>query len=125
MGRGTDTFGARSTLETAEGTVEYYSLARLAEDAGVDLQTLPMTVKVLLENVLRLSAEGAAERDDVLALARWKPQGNARREFPFLPARVLLQDFTGVPAVVDLAAMRAAMARLHGDAEKINPLAPS
>ncbi|HEX6509729.1 MAG TPA: aconitate hydratase AcnA, partial [Chloroflexota bacterium] len=123
MGVQRNAIGKRWTLATAEGTVEYYSLPTLADEAGVDLMTLPVTVKILLENVLRLSAEGGADRDDVLKLAAWKPHGTARGEFPFLPARVLLQDFTGVPAVVDLAAMRAAMARLSGDPEKINPLA--
>jgi aconitate hydratase len=113
------------TLDTAEGTVKYFSLVDLARETGADLTTLPVTVKVLLENVLRLSASGAAKSDDVVRLADWRPQGSARGEFPFLPARVLLQDFTGVPAVVDLAAMRSAMSRLGGDPEKINPLAPA
>jgi aconitate hydratase len=119
-----DAFGPRSTLQTAAGTVEYYSLARLAADAGIDLTHLPITVKILLENILRLSTQGAAGRDDVLGLAGWTPEPT-RGEVSFLPARVLLQDFTGVPAVVDLAAMRAAIARLHGDPQRINPLAPA
>ncbi|MBV9282338.1 MAG: aconitate hydratase, partial [Chloroflexi bacterium] len=121
----TDSFDATATLETAEGAVTYYRLSSLAGEAGVDLERMPVTVKILLENALRLSAEGVARPEDVMKLARWTPDGSARGEFPFLPARVLLQDFTGVPAVVDLAAMRAAMARLNGDPERINPLAPA
>jgi aconitate hydratase len=121
----TDPFGATSTLDTPSGVVSYYRLAALAEHAGIDPDRLPITVKILLENVLRLHAEGAAREEDVLALARWDPSSAARGEFPFLPARVLLQDFTGVPAVVDLAAMRAAMARLGGDPQRISPLAPA
>ena len=120
-----DHFGASSTLDTAGGRVTYYRLTALAKETGVDLDRMPFTVKILLENVLRLSSEGAARPDDVAKLAQWHPGGNVRGEFPFLPARVLLQDFTGVPAVVDLAAMRAAMARLGGDPERINPLAPA
>jgi aconitate hydratase len=122
---GTDAFGAEASLDTGSGSVAYFRLEAVARAAGIDLATLPFTVKILLENVVRLQAEGAAREEDVLALARWEPTSGARGEFPFLPARVLLQDFTGVPAVVDLAAMRAAMARLGGDPQRINPLAPA
>lgn len=125
MERPSDPFGAAATLASAEGDVTYYRLQRVAAQGGTDLSRLPFTVKILLENVLRLSVEGAASADDVAKLAAWKPDGATRGEFPFLPARVLLQDFTGVPAVVDLAAMRAAMARLNGDPARINPLAPA
>ena len=114
-----------ATLTSRQGTVTYYPLAALARDAGVNLDRMPMTIKILLENVLRLSAQGAAKPEDVLKLARWAPASQVRGEFPFLPARVLLQDFTGVPAVVDLAAMRAAIDRLGGDPRKINPLSPA
>jgi aconitate hydratase A / 2-methylisocitrate dehydratase len=120
-----DEFGAISTLNTGGGSVSYYRLAALAREANVDLDRMPTTVKVLLENMLRLSAAGMTKREDVLKLAAWKPGATTRGEFPFLPARVLLQDFTGVPAVVDLAAMRDAMARLGGDPQRINPLAPA
>ena len=120
-----DAFGAMASLSTAEGAVTYYRLASVTKEVGVDLEHMPVTVKILLENVLRLSAEGAARPDDVVKLARWRPGQMVRGEFAFLPARVLLQDFTGVPAVVDLAAMRAAMHRLDGDPERINPLAPA
>ncbi len=114
-----------ATLTSQGGTVAYYPLAALVRDVSVNLDRMPMTVKILLENVLRLSAQGAAKPEDVLKLAQWTPGSQVRGEFPFLPARVLLQDFTGVPAVVDLAAMRAAIDRLGGDPRKINPLSPA
>src|SRR5579872_3958352 len=120
-----DAFGTAATLDTAAGTVSYYRLETLASEARLDLSRLPVTVKVLLENVLRLHAGGSASEADVVRLARWTPEPGLRGEFPFLPARVLLQDFTGVPAVVDLAAMRSAMRQLGGDPALINPLAPA
>jgi len=116
-----DPFGALSTLEIAGGSVDYFRLDALQQRGIADLQRLPYTVRILLENVLRLCDNKLVSEDDVLALARWEP---GTRDFPFLPARVLLQDFTGVPAVVDLAAMRAAVARIGGDPERINPLSP-
>ena len=84
-----------------------------------------MTVKVLLENVVRNAGRGVVREEEVSALAHWQPRGAAEAETPFLPARVLMQDFTGVPAVVDLAAMRDAVAALGGDPEVINPLVPA
>ena len=84
-----------------------------------------MTVKVLLENLVRHAGRGPFTVEDALMVARWAPGAAMPREFPFLPARVLLQDFTGVPAVVDLAAMRSAVARLGGDPRRINPLVPA
>jgi aconitate hydratase len=121
-------WGARGRLALGSGSVTYYRLAALADQAGVDLSRLPMTVKIILENVLRHSDGQTATEEDVLALARWHPDDATRgepRPFPFWPARVLLQDLTGVPAVVDLAAMRAAAARLGADPQKINPLIPA
>jgi len=123
--KNTDMTAMRVTLQTQAGTVQYYSLPAIAEQAGVDLEKLPVTVRILLENVMRLAVQGAATQDDVMKLAAWKPDGSMVGEFPFLPARVLLQDFTGVPAVVDFAAMRSAMSRLQGDPERINPLSPA
>jgi aconitate hydratase len=117
-------FGARATLDTPAGAVEIYRLNRLA-DAGVGpVDRLPVSVKVLLESLLRNAGGRLVPEDDVVRLANWKPDQAARSELPFMPARVLLQDFTGVPAVVDLAAMRSAMARLGGDPRKINPQVP-
>ena len=121
----TDAFGAMANLRTQQGDVQYYRLDALAGETALDLARLPVTIKILLENVLRLADNGQARDEDVRLLARWEPNKQVRGEFPFLPARVLLQDFTGVPAVVDLAAMRDAMARLGGDPRLINPLAPA
>ncbi len=117
-----DPFRARSTLEMPDGAVTYYRL----DAAGVgDLGRIPNTVKILLENVLRNAGRGPVAETDVRALAAWAPGGAIEADVPFLPARVLLQDFTGVPAVVDLAAMRDAMAELGGDPARINPLVPA
>jgi aconitase A len=121
-----DVFGARATLESAYGPVTYFHLAALAK-RGVQLDRLPYTVKIILENVLRHVDGTLVTEDEVLSLAQWKPgqAGQAEAEYPFFPARVLLQDFTGVPAVADLAAMRSAMARMGGNPEKVNPLVPA
>ncbi len=117
-----DLLGTRRSHTLAGEEVQYYSLAALAE-RGIDLTRLPYSVKVLLENVLRKADGVNITEDDVLALARWNPADEAEpRVFPFMPARVLLQDFTGVPAVVDLAAMRAAVARIGADPSRVNPL---
>jgi aconitate hydratase len=116
--------GARASLETAAGAVTYYRLASLVERGYAGIEQLPVTIKVLLENLLRNAGNGVVRDDEVEALARWNAASQAEAEFPFYPARVLMQDFTGVPAVVDLAAMRSAMARLGGDPRRINPLVP-
>jgi aconitate hydratase len=118
-----DPFGARSTLQLADGTIEYYRLQSLAARGVAGQERLPYTVRILLENALRLCDGRLVTEDEVLQLARWQP-GATEGEFPFLPARVLLQDFTGVPCVVDLAAMRSAVARMGGDPQRINPLVP-
>jgi aconitate hydratase len=115
--------GSRGSLRTAGGDVTYYRLGSLAEH-GYTVERLPMTVKVLLENLLRNAGNGVVRKSEIDRLARWHPSDQQESEFPFYPARVLLQDFTGVPAAVDLAAMRAAMARLGGDPRRINPLVP-
>jgi aconitate hydratase len=119
---------ARATLETSSGTVAYCRLASLAERGLIGqghLERLPMTVKVLLEGLLRNAGNGVVREAEIEAMARWSGSAHAAGEFPFYPARVLLQDFTGVPAAVDLAAMRSAMARLGGDPKRINPLVPA
>ncbi len=123
MSRPVDPFGARDTLSTRSHTVSYYRLDRLAARGVAGVDRLPFTIKILLENLLRRCDGRLVAEEDVLALARWDP--SAQRELAFLPARVLLQDFTGVPAVVDLAAMRSAVARLGGAPERINPLVPA
>jgi aconitate hydratase len=119
-------FGARSTLSSAHSglTAVYYRLDRLATEAGIHLEHLPFTVKILLENLLRQVDGRHVTEEQVLSLVRRAPNGSTG-EFPFLPARVVLQDFTGVPCVVDLAAMRAAVARMGGDPQRINPLVPA
>ena len=117
-------FGVRTTLSTDDVTATIYSLSALAKQGFPDVERLPFTVKVLLENVIRnCESKGACEAD-VLALARWNATKPGDEEVPFMPARVLLQDYTGVPAVVDLAAMRAAVARMGGNPQRINPLVP-
>src|SRR5258708_36250480 len=109
-----DVFSAQATLQLADGTITYYRLATLSGQGGQSLDRLPYTVKILLENLLRHVDGELVKEDDVLSLLRWVP-GHAsasNAEYPFMPGRVLLQDFTGVPAVADLAAMRSAVARL-------------
>jgi aconitate hydratase len=120
-----DPFGAKTTLETAAGKVTFYRIGRLAEQGVSDPSRLPFSIRVLLENLLRHCDGHLVTEEDVLALARWAPRDLPDREIPFMPARVILQDFTGVPAVVDLAAMRSAVKRLGGDPRRINPLVPA
>ncbi len=121
----TDAFGARSTIETDHGPAVIYRLAALEKAAlSPTLGRLPFSIKVLLESVLRnLDGELVTEQD-VKNLAAWNASAPKDVELPFMPARVILQDFTGVPAVVDLASMRAAVRRLGGDPRRINPLVP-
>ena len=120
MSTQTDPFGARATLDVAGRTHTIWRLDAL----GVDLSRMPYTVKVLLENVLRSCGTEFVGADDVRALAGWAPGSGSAAEVPYMPARVVLQDFTGVPCVVDLAVMRDAMVDLGGDPGKINPLVP-
>ncbi len=115
-----DQFGARDTLPGTNLT--YYRLDRLAEYGNID--RLPFTIKVLLEALLRTCDGYIVNQEDVIKLAGWNAQNPDKVELPFKPGRVILQDFTGVPAVVDLAALRSAMARLGGDPKKINPQVP-
>ncbi|MGC8782728.1 MAG: aconitase family protein, partial [Anaerolineae bacterium] len=119
-----DPFAARALLPGADRPIYYYRLAAL-EEAGVGpVSRLPFSIKVLLEAVLRQVDGFAVTEEDVRRLANWNPQDPAPVELPFKPARVVMQDFTGVPAVVDLAAMRSAMARLGGNPKRVNPLIP-
>jgi len=117
-----DPLSARATLTVGDRRFTYYRLDR----AGLtDLARVPMSVKILVENVMRNAGHGVVREEDARALAAWQPTGASEAEVPFMPARVLLQDFTGVPAIVDLAAMRDAMADIGGDPERINPLVPA
>ncbi len=116
-----DPFGARAAL--GAGLPDYWRLAVLRD--RIDLDSAPITVKILLENTLRNAGGGLVEPADVETLAAWRPGSTTEAEVPFMPSRVLLQDFTGVPAIVDLAAMRDAMADLGGDPARVNPLVPA
>jgi aconitate hydratase len=116
-----NSFSTRSTLENGGKSYTIYRLPSLAED----VTRLPYALKVLLENLLRFEDGKTVTRDDIQALINWDPQAQPTQEIAYRPARVLMQDFTGVPAVVDLAAMRDAMRALGGDPEKINPLQPA
>jgi aconitate hydratase len=120
---GQDSLHTRSALEVQGKTYAYYSLPKAAEKLG-DVSRLPFSMKVLLENLLRFEDGKTVTRDDLQAMADWLKERRINREIQYRPARVLMQDFTGVPAVVDLAAMRDAMAQLGGDPQKINPLVP-
>jgi len=120
----TNPFDATATLATSGGDVTYYSLKKLADDGLGDIDTLPYSIRVLLEACLRNVDGFVVTADDVTALAGWTAEATNPAEIPFKPGRVVLQDFTGVPAVVDLAALRSAMVRLGGDPSKINPLVP-
>jgi len=119
-----DLLGTRIALDTGSGTVYYYSLSKLAEQGFSGIHSLPFSIKVLLESVLRNCDDYVVSREDVKKLATYNAAQPVQEEIPFKPARVILQDFTGVPAVVDLAAMRAAMSRMGGDPKKINPICP-
>ena len=119
-----DVFGARAALAASHGPATIYRLDSLEKSGHGAVQRLPFSIKVLLEALLRNCDGTLVTEEDVTSLAKWNAKSPAAREVPFKPARVILQDFTGVPAVVDLAAMRSAMKRLGGDATKINPLVP-
>ncbi len=118
-----DSFGARSVLTVGERSYEIFRLKSL-EGEGFEVDRLPYSLRILLENLLRNEDGATVSAEDVRALAGWNPKEAPEREITFYPGRILLQDFTGVPAIVDLAAMRDAMAELGGDPQKINPLQP-
>jgi aconitate hydratase len=124
---GHDSLHTRKTLEVEGKTYHYFSMPEAAKTIaaqGGDLSRLPVSLKVLLENVLRFEDGRSYHADDARAIAGWLEQGHSYKEVPFKPARILMQDFTGVPAVVDLAAMRDGITRLKGDPQKVNPLVP-
>jgi aconitate hydratase len=118
-----NSFGAKGSLEVSDRTYEVYRLSALQD--SFEVARLPFSLKVLLENLLRTEGNGSVSASDIEALASWDPSAEPSREIAFSPARVLMQDFTGVPAVVDLAAMRDAMAELGGEPARINPLVPA
>ena len=120
-----DSFGCRRTLQAGSAAYVYYSLPEAEKNGLGGISKLPYSMKVLLENLLRHEDGRSVTKDDISAVAGWLVnRGKDEREIAFRPARVLMQDFTGVPAVVDLAAMRDAMGALGGDVDKINPLVP-
>jgi aconitate hydratase len=119
-----DLFNTKKSLNIAQGTFAYWSLQSLDAAGGFGLGHLPFTIRILLESVLRQVNGREITEGDVQALAAWKPKNPSPSNIPFLPARVIMQDFTGVPAVVDLAAMRSAVARMGGNPSKINPRVP-
>jgi aconitate hydratase len=115
-----NSFGAKTTLQVGE---QSYQIFRVDAVEGSD--SLPYSLKILLENLLRTEDGANITADDIHALAGWDPNSEPDTEIQFTPARVIMQDFTGVPCVVDLATMREAMAEMEGDPAKINPLAPA
>ena len=119
-----DEFGARTRLECSGGSGVLYRIQKLAEDGVAEVSRLPYSIKILLEAALRQCDGFEITHEDVERIARWSPETAGKEEIPFKPARVVMQDFTGVPAVVDLAVMRDAVADLGGDPEKVNPLIP-
>jgi aconitate hydratase len=120
-----DSFRSAATLVSGATTVNIFRLSALAESANTNLSRLPFSLRILLENLLRHEDGRTVTADDITFLANWDPKAEPSREIAYMPARVLMQDFTGVPAIVDLAAMRDAMKTLGGDPEKINPLQPA
>ena len=119
-----NSFGARATLKVVNKDYELYRIDAL-DQQGISTQHLPFSLRILLENLLRTEDGRNVTKDEIRALAAWNKNSKPEKEIAFTPSRVLLQDFTGVPAVVDLAAMRDAMQRLGGDAKLINPLQPA
>jgi aconitate hydratase len=124
MAHSRDPFGARTVLRTSSGRWDFYSLEKLESRGLGSISRMPFSMKILLESVLRQVNGFDVREEDVRALCSWSSAESRSREFPFKPARVIMQDFTGVPAIVDLAAMRDAMAALGGDPQRINPVIP-
>jgi len=120
---GKDNLQTRRTLKVGDKSYDYYSLKVASEKIG-DVSKLPFTLKVVLENLLRYEDDFTVKTDDVKAVVEWLKSRTSSHEINYRPARVLMQDFTGVPAVVDLAAMRDAVVKMGGDAQKVNPLSP-
>ncbi|CAN2039648.1 aconitate hydratase 1 [Candidatus Magnetomoraceae bacterium gMMP-15] len=119
-----DSFGTKSILNTPNGPVNYFSLQQLEDKGMVELKKLPFSIKILLENLIRNEDGRIVTSKDIEEMCKWNPEPSAVSEVPFKPARVLMQDFTGVPAVVDMAVMRNTVKRLNANPEKINPQIP-
>src|SRR3954452_5836959 len=119
-----DSFGTRTALSTGAGAVTIYGVIALEKRGSPNIPRLPYSLKILLENLMRNEDGRFVKQADIDALANWDVKSKALREISFMPARVLLQDFTGVPCVVDLAAMRDGIVRLGGDPSPVNPLQP-
>src|SRR5512147_3290656 len=117
-------FGARGSIALGSETATIYRLPELERQGVARLDRLPFSIRVLLENALRFAGRGVVTEEHVRQLGTWSAKGGGQGEIPFMPARVVLQDFTGVPCVVDLAAMRDAMARMKGNPDRINPIVP-
>ncbi|MCX8230740.1 MAG: aconitase family protein, partial [Alphaproteobacteria bacterium] len=121
---GRDTLKTRRTLKVGNRSYDYFSIKAAEKALDLDLSTLPLSLRVLFENLLRYEDGRTVTVADIKAMAAWLKRRKAPREIAYRPARVLMQDFTGVPAVVDLAAMRDAVAKAGGDPSAINPLSP-
>src|SRR5205085_11728723 len=119
-----NSFGTRTALAVGGRAYQMFSLPALQQAGFPEIARLPFSLKILLENLLRHEDGRFVKATDIEALARWDVKSTAQKEISFAPARVLLQDFTGVPAIVDLAAMRDGITRLGGDASRVNPLQP-
>ncbi len=119
-----DSFKSRTTLRFGGREIEMYRLDALSRAGFKGVETLPYSIRVLLENLVRCEDGNTVSRRDIEAVANWDPKSKTEIEIAFRPSRVLLQDFTGVPAVVDLAAMREAFAKMGGDPSRINPMQP-
>ena len=120
---GHDSLKTGRTLEVDGKTYHYFSIPEAAKTIG-DVSRLPVSLKVLLENILRFEDARSYSVEDAKSIAGWLPKGASSKEVPFKPSRILMQDFTGVPGVVDLAAMRDGIVNLKGDPQKVNPLVP-
>src|SRR3990172_3019300 len=120
-----DSFGTRKVLKVGGESYDIFRLDRLEKAGFKNISRLPVSLKVLLENLLRFEDNHHVNKADIEALANWNPKAKQDKEIAFMPARVLMQDLTGVPAVVDLAAMRDTMRELGGDPRRINPLQPA
>src|SRR5678809_1572361 len=119
-----NSFNTRTDIRAGGQTVQIYSLPALEKAGFSGISRLPYSMKILLENLLRREDNAFVKADDIRALANWDAGSSVEKEISFMPARVLLQDFTGVPCVVDLAAMRDAMIALQGNPDRVNPRQP-